>query len=170
MLSYTLFCHCIRSVLRVAVPINYGMLAYRKTYHEVSCALVAVPVNSEMLFYFFTSKTNFMKRKSQSPSIMECSPTQTYTWPLAASTRRSPRQFWNALLLPPSPRLGQERNRRSPRQLWNAFLLMLPTTRACTTCRSPHQFWNALLPPSKSHKNEQRLSQSPSIMECSPTC
>ena len=37
--------------------------------------------------------------KSQSPSIMECSPTHGYLYYCSLFLGRSPRQLWNALLL-----------------------------------------------------------------------
>ena len=81
----------------VAVPVNYGMLSYThfnayeygrqcRSPRQLWNALLPKGVDSLKL-----------DSMSQSPSIMECSPT---LGPLSSRTGicRSPRQLWNALL------------------------------------------------------------------------
>ena len=153
----------------VAVPVNYGMLSYRRRYQQQSQAIVAVPVNYGMLSYPFKSKNMQTKHVavpvnygmlsylsltkglkstvlSQSPSIMECSPTFASVVPRFLWSRRSPRQLWNALL-----------RKSIYDNFWNGWVAV-PVNYGMLSynnnwknefiyaCRSPRQLWNALLP------------------------
>ncbi len=130
---------------------------------------------------------------SQSPSIMECSPTndtscsyrKSYTnvaVPVnygmlsyhvrivkntVAVMSQSPSIMECSPTLTVMPLLTATSLSQS-RQLWNALLQQNELVQYLAVRRSPHQLWNALLLTSASdHRIE--LSQSPSIMECSPT-
>ena len=84
----------------VAVPVNYGMLSYWSEYQANQKTAVAVPVNYGMLSYLLSELESLglegrsprqlwnallhdcdggrdQVQMSQSPSIMECSPTKT---------------------------------------------------------------------------------------------
>ena len=112
---------CVKAI-RVAVPVNYGMLSY-------SIQLIDCTHNLS----------------SQSPSIMECSPTLPSTKNATILNVAVPVNYgmlsYNSIIMCKHLLKG-----RSPRQLWNALLLFF----ADYTIITPK-------------------SQSPSIMECSPT-
>ena len=88
---------------------------------------------------------HYLCTMSQSPSIMECSPTETTTDSWAEIHVAVPVNY-GMLSYRTSCKRSYWRTGRSPRQLWNALLRICPVSSLRIS-----------------------RSQSPSIMECSPT-
>ena len=121
-----------------------------------------------MLSYEKVFMTIFGMDGSQSPSIMECSPTITTERMNLFMLVAVPVNY-GMLSYPRHKTSSRSIISRSPRQLWNALLLCQKTQQVRRERRSPRQLWNALLRFDESAILSRIRSQSPSIMECSPT-
>ena len=110
----------------------------------------------------------FWRGTSQSPSIMECSPT----------LKPSHNGKWNSVAVPVNYGMLSYLN------CWNALKQSVSQSPSIMECsptvfnwlivhttyrRSPRQLWNALLHYQVQRMLQYWMSQSPSIMECSPT-
>ena len=82
---------------------------------------------------------------SQSPSIMECSPTTEQEFNEKLDIVAVPVNY-GMLSYPGEQKNRQRQWGRSPRQLWNALLPCQIQPSPKLKSRSPRQLWNALLP------------------------
>ena len=154
---------------QVAVPVNYGMLSYEFKGLGQQLDNGRSPRQLWNALLRSDHKHYVCSKRSQSPSIMECSPTLLLAKVVNLSYCRSPRQLWNALLLGDMWAKSRTVVSQSP-----SIMECSPTTQnlkkeKCQQGRSPRQLWNALLLAWIKFPDPRLLSQSPSIMECSPT-
>ena len=151
----------------VAVPVNYGMLSYFKVTPE---SLIKLSQSPSIMECSPTGLESIIRRSggSQSPSIMECSPTLDNNCDGTVDKSQSPS------IMECSPTKNQKLQYALDCVAVPVNYGMLSYTNedvftGTLDGRSPRQLWNALLPIVLDTKQKVRKSQSPSIMECSPT-
>ena len=129
---------------KVAVPINSGMLSYVITFGREVTTKCRSPHQFWNALLRASPSWDWKRKLSQSPSILECSPTyggkdeinrQGVAVPINSGMLSYLSILW----------IVTEIIRRSPHQFWNALLPRLYLNKTPVYGRSPHQFWNALL-------------------------